>query len=203
MAKRVIGSYPSETTTLQKIEQLLAEGYSKESITLVTNPKTEQSIRSQTDIEILTQTSESKDNESLGDKIKGIFSIDSDEDPKLNSAIPNEEILDNYKEAIEKGNSVILVEEDPSLNTIENTYPIDTDTVEDDAAGIYPTAPDLLTEDEPSDLARGEKQTHSTRTQHLDYDENDLDPGINTDGDLEIEEDFPPTETPDRTDFYE
>lgn len=203
MAKRIIGKYSSEAAALKKTNELLAEGYLKDSITLVTNAEIAQSIRSQTNIAILIQPSESKKDESLGAKIKAVFSLDSDENSELSSASPNEETLDNYRKAIAQGEIAILVEDDAALNTTDNPYPIDMDTVGEDAAGIYPTAPDLATEEDPSDLARGEKQTRSTRTQHLDYDNDDFDPGINTDGDLEIEEDFPTTDAPDRSDFYQ
>ena len=64
-----------------------------------------------------------------------------------------------------------------------------------------PSDPDFIPENVPTDLARGEKQTRSTRTQHLDYDDKDLDSAIHTAGDLEIEEDFPPIDSPDRSDF--
>lgn len=202
MVKRIIGNYPSESEALQEINQLLAEGYSKESITLVTNPDTEKSIHSQTDIEILVLSSGSKDDESLGDKIKKFFSLSPQVDDELYSAIPDEAALADYKNAIEKGSTLILVEIKPPSNTAENTYPIDMDTVKDDAAGIYPTAPGLVTEDDPSNRASDENQTFTTRTQHLNYDNEESNTGINTDGDLEIEEDFPPTESPDRTDSY-
>lgn len=69
--------------------------------------------------------------------------------------------------------------------------------------GHDPSETEFIPENDPTDLARDEKQTRSTRTQQLDYDDENLDPGINTDGDLEIEEDFPPTESPDRSDFYQ
>lgn len=179
MAKRVIGNYQTEAAALEKTNELLAEGYLKDSITLAANSKMAQSIRSQTNVEILIQPSESKNEESLGDKLKAVFSLDSES----SSTIPNEEILDNYRNALAQGEIVILVE--------------------DDTTEIYPTDPDLALENDPSDLARGEKQTRSTRTQHLDYEDENLDPGINTDGDLEIEEDFPPTDAPDRSDFYQ
>lgn len=64
-----------------------------------------------------------------------------------------------------------------------------------------PSDPDFIPENVPTDLARGEVQTRSTRTQHLDYDDKELDPGTHTAGDLEIEEDFPPIDSPDRSDF--
>lgn len=197
MEKRVIGSYPSKTTALQKLNELLIQGYSKELITLVTNPDTERSIRSQTDVEVIALSSEPKNDESLGDKMKDFFSLSPQVDTTLDSAVTDEELLVNYKESIKKGSIIILLEDDSN----ETTYPVNVDAVGEDAAGIYPNDPDLPLEDDPSDLARGEKQPPSMRTQHLNYNEDDLDPGINTDGDLEIEEDFPPTETPDRSDF--
>lgn len=202
MVKSVIGSYSSEAA-LQKVEQLLSEGSLKESITLVTNDKIGQSIRNQTDIDVLVQPSKSTTENSLGDKIKAVFSSGSDDDTKLYSLKHREDSFADYKDAIEQGEIVVLLDEDTSLADNSTTpYPIDTDTMEEDTAGIYPT--DIYLEDEPSDLARGERQPRSIRNQHLefDYDETDLDPGINTDGDLEIEDDFPPTESPDRSDFY-
>lgn len=186
MAKRVIGSYPTEATALEKINQLLTDGYSKESITLVTNPDTEKSIHSQTDVPVIVSSSESKDDESLGDRIRAFFSLNTQEDAKLNSAIPNEKVLADHKKSIEKGSIVILVEEKLLSNGAEDTYLTDVPPLEDD----------------PSNLASNEKQTHSIRTQHLDFDDVYLDTDITTDGDLEIEENFPPTESPDRTDFY-
>ncbi|SIO01157.1 Heat induced stress protein YflT [Carnobacterium alterfunditum] len=168
MAKRIIGSYRSEATALQKIDQLLTEGYSKESITLVTNPNTKKTIQSQTNVAIVILSSVSKKEE-------------------LHSVIPDEEILVDYKKAIEKGSTLILVDERPPS---------------DDAAGINLTAPDLAAEDDPLSSSIGRNQKRSIRTQHLDYDDEDLITDINTDGDLEIEDDFPPTESPDRTDFY-
>lgn len=202
MVKSVIGSYSSEAA-LQKVEQLLSEGSLKESITLVTNDKIGQSIRNQTDIDVLVQPSKSTTENSLGDKIKAVFSSGSDDDTKLYSLKHREDSFADYKDAIEQGEIVVLLDDDTSLDDNSTTpYPIDTDTMEEDTAGIYPT--DIYLEDEPSDLARGERQPRSIRNQHLefDYDETDLDPGINTDGDLEIEDDFPPTESPDRSDFY-
>lgn len=202
MVKSVIGSYSSEAA-LQKVEQLLSEGSLKESITLVTNDKIGQSIRNQTDIDVLVQPSKSTTENSLGDKIKAVFSSGSDDDTKLYSLKHREDSFADYKDAIEQGEIVVLLDDDTSLADNSTTpYPIDTDTMEEDTAGIYPT--DIYLEDEPSDLARGERQPRSIRNQHLefDYDETDLDPGINTDGDLEIEDDFPPTESPDRSDFY-
>lgn len=202
MVKSVIGSYSSEAA-LQKVEQLLSEGSLKESITLVTNDKIGQSIRNQTNIDVLVQPSKSTTENSLGDKIKAVFSSGSDDDTKLYSLKHREDSFADYKDAIEQGEIVVLLDDDTSLDDNSTTpYPIDTDTMEEDTAGIYPT--DIYLEDEPSDLARGERQPRSIRNQHLefDYDETDLDPGINTDGDLEIEDDFPPTESPDRSDFY-
>jgi len=168
MVKRIIGSYRSEATALQKIDQLLTEGYSKESITLVTNPDTKKTIHSQTNVAIVILSSGSKKDE-------------------LHSVIPDEEISLDYKKAIEKGSTLILVEVKPHS---------------DDAAVLYPTAPGLVAEDDPLSSAKGRKQKRSIRTQHLDYDDEDLITDVNTDGDLEIEDDFPPTESPDRTDFY-
>ena len=203
MVKSVIGSYSSETAALQKVDQLLSEGSLKDSITLVTNAKISQSIRNQTDIDVFVPPSKSTTENSLGDKIKTVFSSGTDEDTKLYSLKHREDSFSDYKDAIEQGNIVVLLDDETSIAGSSVThYPIETDTMEEDTAGIYPT--DVYLEDEPSDLARGERQPRSIRNQHLefDYDETDLDPGINTDGDLEIEDDFPPTESPDRSDFY-
>ncbi|MER2174325.1 MAG: general stress protein [Carnobacterium sp.] len=203
MVKSVIGSYSSESAALQKVDQLLSEGSLKESITLVTNAKIGQSIRNQTDIGVFIQPSKSTTENSLGDRIKAVFSSGSDDDTKLYSLKHREDSFADYKDAIEQGDIVVLLDDDASLAGSSITpYPMDTDTMEEDAAGIYPT--DVYLEDDPSDLARGERQPRSIRNQLLefDYDETDLDPGINTDGDLEIEDDFPPTESPDRSDFY-
>ncbi|WP_041556107.1 general stress protein [Carnobacterium sp. 17-4] len=203
MAKSVIGSYPSEAAALQKVDQLLSEGSLKESITLVTNATIGQSIRNQTDIDVFIQPSKPATDNSLGDKIKAVFSSGSDDDTKLYSLKHREDSFADYKEAIEQGEIVVLLDNEASIAGSSVTpYPIDTDIMKEDATGIYPT--DVYLEDDPSDLARGERQPRSIRNQHLefDYDETDLDPGIITDGDLEIEDDFPPTESPDRSDFY-
>lgn len=203
MVKSVIGSYTSEAAAWQKVDQLLSEGSLKESITLVTNATIGQSLRSQTDIDVFIQSAKPVNDNSLGDKIKAVFSSGSDDDTKLYSLKHREDSFADYKDAIEQGAIVVLLDDDASLASNSITpYPIDTDTMEEDAAGIYPT--DAYLEDDLSDLARGERQPRSIRNQHLefDYDETDLDPGINTDGDLEIEDDFPPTESPDRSDFF-
>lgn len=204
MVKSVIGSYSSEAAAWQKVDQLLSEGSLKESITLVTNATIGQSLRSQTDIDVFIQSAKPVNDNSLGDKIKAVFSSGSDDDTKLYSLKHREDSFADYKDAIEQGAIVVLLDDDASLASNSITpYPIDTDTMEEDAAGIYPT--DAYLEDDLSDLARGERQPRSIRNQHLefDYDETDLDPGINTDGDLEIEDDFPPTESPDRSDFFD
>ena len=130
MSKFVEGSYLSIEEAQKAIDVLVSQGYSESDITLVTNQSVKDSLSLNTDVEVTdydeTNTGEGDDDKSMWDKIKNVFTVDSYDDSSYDSPDYNrdEDVLYNYKDDIDNGNIVVLVEDDSNIDrtTVETTY---------------------------------------------------------------------------------
>ena len=137
MSKFVEGSYLSIEEAQKAIDVLVSQGYAERDITLVTNPSVKDSISLNTDVEVTTDyadtdkgTSNSGDDKSMWDKIKDAFTVDTYDESSYDSPDYNrdEDVLYNYKDDIDNGNVIVLVEDNPNIdrNTVDTTDTLDT-----------------------------------------------------------------------------
>lgn len=132
MSKFVEGSYLSIEEAQKAIDVLVSQGYSENDITLVTNQSVKDSLSLDTDVEVTTDYDETSnrdtgnDDKSMWDKIKDVFTVDSYDESSYDSPDYNrdEDVLYNYKEDINNGNIVVLVEDNPNIDrtTVDTTY---------------------------------------------------------------------------------
>ncbi|MEG0475095.1 MAG: YsnF/AvaK domain-containing protein [Carnobacterium sp.] len=116
MSKFVKGSYTSVSEAESAIDGLVAEGYSKTDITLVTNKDMSSSVENE-GVDVKTDTDTNREDESFWEKIKNVFTVkDYDE---------SDDVLAGYQDDIAKGNIVLLVDGDENR---ENTLDMDNDT---------------------------------------------------------------------------
>lgn len=139
MSKFVEGSYLSIEEAQKAIDVLVSQGYSEKDITLVTNPSVKDSLSLNNDVEVTTDYDETNtgdtgnDDKSMWDKIKDVFTVDSYDESSHDSPDYNrdEDVLYNYKDDIDNGNIVVLVEDNPDIDrtAVETTY-TDGDTLD-------------------------------------------------------------------------
>lgn len=142
MSTFVEGSYLSIEEAQKAIDVLVSQGYSEKDITLVTNQSVKDSLSLNTDVEVTSDYDDAKngDNDkSMWDKIKDVFTVDSYDDSTYDSPDYNrdEDVLYNYKEDIDNGNIVVLVEDNPNIdsNTVDTT---DGDTLDTSSPTAVP-----------------------------------------------------------------
>ncbi|MER2109358.1 MAG: YsnF/AvaK domain-containing protein [Desemzia incerta] len=147
MSKFVEGSYLSIEEAQKAIDVLVSQGYSENDITLVTNQSVKDSLSLDTDVEVTTDYDETSngdtgnDDKSMWDKIKDVFTVDSYDESSYDSPDYNrdEDVLYNYKEDIDNGNIVVLVEDNPNIDrsTVDTNY-TEGDTLDTSNPGAVP-----------------------------------------------------------------
>lgn len=141
MSKFVEGSYLSIEEAQKAIDVLVSQGYAEKDITLVTNPSVKDSISLNTDVEVTTDYADAEDSDdrSMWDKIKDAFTVDTYDETSYDSPDYNkdEDVLYNYKDDIDNGNIIVLVEDDPNIdrNKVNTT---DADTLDTSSPTAVP-----------------------------------------------------------------
>lgn len=115
MSKFVEGSYVSIEDAQRAINNLISQGYSKKDITLVANESVEDSVTTETDVDVSSNydaATDSDDDRSMWQKIKDAFTVDTydqtaSDDPSYRQ---DEGLLHDYKDDIAKGNIIVLVD---------------------------------------------------------------------------------------------
>lgn len=105
MSKFVKGSYETASAAQRAIDELVAEGYSKKDITLVTNKDMSTTVQDE-GVEVTTKTDVDHDDESMWEKIKDAFRID----PYDETTGDNDDVLADYTDDIRNGSIVVLVD---------------------------------------------------------------------------------------------
>ncbi|MBM6615938.1 YsnF/AvaK domain-containing protein [Desemzia sp. RIT804] len=146
MSKFVEGSYLSIEEAQKAIDVLVSQGYAERDITLVTNSSVKDSISLNTDVEVTTDYSEASDTEddrSMWDKIKDVFTVDTYDETSYDSPDYNrdEDVLYNYKDDIDNGNIIVLVEDDPNIDR-SNVDVTDADTLDTSSPTAVPPVVD-------------------------------------------------------------
>lgn len=113
MMNFVKGSYDTPEEAFAAVQSLQAEGYRAEDIRLVSNLTIRDTLMDQTDAKFTTtedygNVDAHEDDESMWDKIKDFFSVDTDYDKEKTD--PQDDPLVNYRKDIEAGKIVLIVE---------------------------------------------------------------------------------------------
>lgn len=147
MSKFVEGSYLSIEEAQKAIDVLVSRGYAENDITLVTNPSVRNSISMDTDVEVSTEydgatdngATDNEDDRSMWDKIKDVFTVDTYDETSYDSPDYNREddVLYNYKDDIDNGNIIVLVDGDPNMGT-DNVNTTDADTLDTSSPTAVP-----------------------------------------------------------------
>jgi len=165
MQQRIEGVYPVVDEALRVVDQLRDQGYSPDDITLVANEDVRRNLSTNVDADV--ETRDGKTNDSNGDddsfweSVKDAFTFEDSDDTDPNYD-PDSDPLSEHREAISRGNVVVLVEEDTNINntndTMDQTDPTNTSTHPEtptrDAQGAAdtpnPSNPDTVTPDSPN-----------------------------------------------------
>ena len=113
MGKFVKGSYATINEAEQAVDELVAQGYRRKLITLVTNEDTRNSLSNPADVTVNTKHAEDNEEESWWDKVKDVFTEDSYNDANQNDPgyQADEDVLNPYKKEINDGYIVVLVDD--------------------------------------------------------------------------------------------
>lgn len=112
----VEGSYKKAVAALEAVNYLKDEGYQAKDIQLISNRVRHDTLMEEANVQLSSKKAydERKVNDSLKndltlwEKIKVLFTID--EDYRRDSTDPKDDPLSNYRNDIEKGNIIIVVE---------------------------------------------------------------------------------------------
>ena len=116
--KRVEGSYVRVEDAMRAVQRLKDEGYSSSDITVVANATVRDSIPYTMDAEVSTDVdtrgNDREDTRSMWEKIKDAFTMDEYETDRRDQMDynPDTDFLSGYRDEIEQGNVVVVVEED-------------------------------------------------------------------------------------------
>ena len=111
--KFIEGRYATPQSAFLAVERLQAQGYEKKDIRLISNEATRHEYHQLASIEITTEhelTEEAKEHRSLWEKIKDAFSDETYNEEEIQS---DQHLLYDYREDLQKGYIVILVEGEP------------------------------------------------------------------------------------------
>lgn len=113
MGKFVKGSYATIDEAEQAVDELVAQGYRRDLITLVTNESTRDSLSNPADVTVNTEHAEDSDDESWWDKVKDVFTEDTYNEANQNDPgyQADEDVLNPYKDDINNGYVVVLVDD--------------------------------------------------------------------------------------------
>ncbi|WP_035051291.1 general stress protein [Carnobacterium pleistocenium] len=124
--KFVKGSYLTLEEARIAVDEVVAEGYDRKLITLVTNRETADNLPNDLDVGVSIEHADNdgSEDESFMDKVKGIFTMSDDEAENANVDTTDdsydemddgyevdEAVLSDYKEDINSGSIVILVDD--------------------------------------------------------------------------------------------
>lgn len=133
MSKFVKGSYLTMEEARIAVDEVASEGYDRNLITLVTNRETADTLPNDLDVGVSTEHSEKneEEDESFIDKVKHLFSSDDDADDRTIDSTDegyeaDEAILIEYKDEINNGSIVVLVDDfglEPGAQDFENSTP--------------------------------------------------------------------------------
>lgn len=134
MSKFVKGSYLTLEEARVAIDEVVAEGYDKNLITLVTNRETADTLPNDLDVGVSTEHADKNDgdDESFMDKVKNVFTMSDDEAENANVDTTDEgyeadeSVLSSYKDDIKNGSIVVLVDdfaEEPGAEDFDNSTP--------------------------------------------------------------------------------
>lgn len=122
MSKFVEGSYLTVEEANRAVEKLISQGYDRSDITMVTNQSTNDSLSTDVHSKVYNKDANNDNDESMMDKIKDAFTGGDDDSSDSNTTTSNENsVLKDYQDDINKGNVVVLVEDDSNLNTTKAT----------------------------------------------------------------------------------
>lgn len=109
--RTVIGSYDSREEAMQVVDRLVSEGYTKDDITLYSNSETSGTIGDTRGVDVETTRGSSHEDESLWERIKDAFSVDTRDDEDYNDPDYDmeDDILQPFQSDLSSGNIVVLV----------------------------------------------------------------------------------------------
>lgn len=137
--KFVKGSYLTLEEARMAVDEVVAEGYDRNLITLVTNKETADTLPNDLDVGVSTEHTEhtegnGQEDESFMDKVKNVFSSDDDADSGTTDSTDegyeaDEAVLRDYKDDITNGSIVVLVDDfgvEPGAQDFDNSTPLGT-----------------------------------------------------------------------------
>lgn len=137
--KFVKGSYLTLEEARMAVDEVVAEGYDRNLITLVTNKETADTLPNDLDVGVSTEHTEhtegnGQEDESFMDKLKNVFSSDDDADSGTTDSTDegyeaDEAVLRDYKDDITNGSIVVLVDDfgvEPGAQDFDNSTPLGT-----------------------------------------------------------------------------
>lgn len=137
--KFVKGSYLTLEEARMAVDEVVAEGYDRNLITLVTNKETADTLPNDLDVGVSTEHTEhtegnGQEDESFMDKVKNVFSSDDDADSRTTDSTDegyeaDEAVLRDYKDDITNGSIVVLVDDfgvEPGAQDFDNSTPLGT-----------------------------------------------------------------------------
>lgn len=120
MSKFVEGSYSTVEEANNAVEKLISQGYDRSDITMVTNQSTNDALSNDVHSKVYNKDANDENDESMMDKIKDAFTGGSDDSSNTTTSSENS-VLKDYQNDIDKGNVVVLIEDDPNVNTTKAT----------------------------------------------------------------------------------
>ncbi|WP_407371338.1 YsnF/AvaK domain-containing protein [Carnobacterium sp.] len=134
MSKFVKGSYLTFEDARIAIDEVVTEGYDNNLITLVTNRETADTLPNDLEVGVSTEHADKNDDngESFMDKVKNVFTMSDDEAENANVDTTDEgyeadeTVLSSYKDDINNGSIVVLVDdfsEESGAEDFDNSTP--------------------------------------------------------------------------------
>ncbi len=117
MSKVVVGSFSNVQETSACVEQLLAEGHSRDSIKIVTTKQDSSAIKEQSGVEVSKVLTEQEDEKSTWDKLKDLFTdTDADDNAQLEKFGVDSATAAHYADSLKAGEYIVLSDETTGLN---------------------------------------------------------------------------------------
>ncbi len=117
MSKVVVGSFSNVQETSACVEQLLAEGHSRDSIKIVTTKQDSSAIKEQAGVEVKKASTEQDDEKSTWDKLKDMFTdTDADHNAQLEKFGVDSTSAAQYADSLKAGEYIVLSDETTGLN---------------------------------------------------------------------------------------
>ncbi|SFK71529.1 Heat induced stress protein YflT [Marinilactibacillus piezotolerans] len=123
MSKYVEGSYLTAEDANRAVEALLSQGYDRSAITMASNQATNAKLSTDVHTKVYGNDSSHEEDESMMDKIKDVFTGDSNNSGSDSSNLTSDSentLLNDYRDDIQNGNVVILVDDNSNVSTNDN-----------------------------------------------------------------------------------